>query len=188
MFDKIRSPYSLNTKGFEMNHFLSAVGSSKRLTLCLAVLLALVFGRGSLAEAQFGSAMYVYMYGSGTPSEGSGNAMLYVDRLAVQAISYETEHFKVCFSGSAIPGTDFDVVKKGSQSPMSLSSNCFTDTWSYSTGYQSTRYYIKAKSDNISDANENIIATLSEDGGNPWPKAYGLLSYYNSVTFTISGG
>ncbi len=164
------------------------IGGGRRLTLCLAVLLALVIARGgSLTEAQQFASMYVYTYGSGSLSEGSGRATLYVERIDVGSTGYDVLPYKICFSGSAIPGTDFYVVRKGSESPVSISSNCFTDSWS-SLWYQGNRYYIHANSDNVSDANEKIVATLSEDSGNSWPTGYYLVPHLSSVTFTISGG
>ncbi|MCY3796748.1 MAG: hypothetical protein OXG84_03000 [Chloroflexi bacterium] len=168
----------------------SLLGAPRKLFLFLAVLLTLVIvSGGSFTEAQGQrhASMYVYTYGSGSLSEGSGRAMLYVERIDLRSIGYDVLPYKVCFSGSAIPGTDFYVVKKGSSSPVSISSNCFTDSWS-SKWYQGNRYYIHAISDNVPDANEEIVATLSADSGNPWPSGYYLVPHLSSFRFTISGG
>ena len=65
-------------------------------------------------------------------------------------------------------------------------SGCFTDSWGSGDWLDGAErlYTIHPKSDNVTDPNETITATVSAVN---WPAGYSLFGSYASTSFTIHG-
>ena len=163
---------------------------SRRVPFYLVILLLLPFVllAGNLPSAQAQTIAYVMM-GSRNVNlhEGWGHAHFDVDRLLIGMSHASGKSFKVCFTGSATPGTDFHVYQSYTRNAVTLSGNCFTDTWGSGDWLAGAkkRYSVMAVKDNVSDPNETIIATVSEHN-NSWGGAYTLI--IPSTKLTIRGG
>ncbi len=166
-----------------MSHALFAALPRKALLL-LAALLLLFSGLGGalLVEAQ--TVAYVLM-GTRRPtmSEGGRASFIDVDRLLIGMSHTSGMNFTVCFTGSATPRTDYNVYQSFTMNSVTWNGNCFTDTWGSGGWLQGAkrRYSIRGVSDNVSDPNETIIATVSGVNG-----AYTIV--IPSVKITIRGG
>ncbi len=155
--------------------------SFRKGAFCLLVLLALLLAQGGFtSQAQGFGFVFVFGYGSAREDNPHNGIRLKVARLLVD-LSHDSRSFQVCFTGSATPGTDFEV--KG----VALSgSGCFTDSWGtggWLEGAEKT-YYIVGKRDNVYDPNETITATVSSVN---WPSSYSLFGSYASASFSIYG-
>ncbi len=170
-----------------MAHMLVS-GSHRKVLLLLAALLLLFSGFGGyLVEAQSNFGYVMMSTRRATMNEGWGHSFFDVDRLLIGMSHTSGKQFKVCFTGSATPGTDFHVYQSYTRNAVSLSGNCFTDSWGSGTWLDGAkkRYSVLAVQDNVSDPNETIIATVSEHN-NSWGGGYTLI--FPSVTLTIRGG
>ncbi len=153
--------------------------TSKKVALCFLVLLALLAHGGFISQAQSGFG-YVFLSGSGGVREHDPHrgARLQVNRLLV-GLSHDSQSFRICFTGSATPGVDFRV--KG----VTLSGGCFNGGWASGNWFYGAEktYYIVGISDNVTDPNETITATVSAVN---WPSSYSLFGN-GSVNFSIRG-
>lgn len=154
----------------------------RKVWLCCVLALALLLSHGAISQAQapttnFG---YVFLTGSGSVREDNPHfgARLQVNRLLIGS-PHDRQSFRICFTGSATAGVDFQV--KG----VTLSGGCFTGSWksgNWFTGAEKT-YYIVGISDNTYDPKETITATVSAVN---WPSSYSLFGS-GSTSFTIRG-
>ncbi len=162
--------------------------SYRKVLLLLAALLLLFSGFGGyLVEAQSNFGYVLMMSRNTNLHEGWGHAHFDVDRLLIGMSHSSGKSFQVCFTGSATPGTDFHVYQSYTRNAVTLSGNCFTDSWGSGTWLDGAkkRYSVQAVQDNVSDPNETIIATVSEHN-NSWGGGYTVI--IPSARLTIRGG
>ena len=167
--------------------FPTIVGAlpGRKIWLCLVLVLGLLLSHGAfLSQAQTGG--YVLLMGSGSLHESRpwSSARLKVSRVLFGA-SYDSQSFRICFTGSATPGTDYIVINRKRGGEVSLSGGCFTDSWGSGDWYAGAEnlYLLRAKKDNVPDPKETITATVDQI-----PSSYSTISGYNGISFTIRGG
>ena len=163
--------------------FPTRVGSlpGRKVWLCFVLALALLLSQGVfLSQAQGFGYVFLSVYGNARESNPYSGARLKVSRLLID-MPHNSKSFKLCFTGSATPGTDFEV-----RGVALDGSGCFTDSWrtgGWLEGAERT-YYIVGKRDNVRDPNETITATVSSVN---WPSGYSLFGSYGSASFKIYG-
>ncbi len=156
----------------------------KVLYLAVALALLLTYGLSTSQAAGFG---FVFVSGSGSINENfsRSSARLKVSRLLID-MPHNSKSFKICFTGSATPGVDFYVKARHRHGEVALTGGCFTDSWGSGDWLDGAErlYTIHPKSDNVTDPNETITATVSAVN---WPAGYSLFGSYASTSFTIHG-
>ena len=163
--------------------FPTIVGAlpGRKVWLCLVLVLGLLLSQGVLlSQAQGFGFVFLSVSGNAHEDRPYNGARLQVSRLLID-MPHNSQSFKLCFTGSATPGTDFEV-----RGVALDGSGCFTDSWGSGDWLDGAgrAYYIVGKSDNVTDPKETITATVSSVN---WPSSYSLFGSYGSATFIIYG-
>lgn len=169
-----------------MRHLLS-VGNPWRLARRSAVpLLLLLFCLAFLPAVQAqGTSAYIMMWNdhSQVDENPSRRARISVERLAFTGDLGHEAHFRVCASGSASLGVDYNLRMRKKAGPLSQSGNCITGK--FPRGWQRVYVNIKPVADSIDEPNETITLTVSQDSNNPVPSGYSFPSRYAKVSVKL---
>ena len=168
-----------------MKHLHIAVGSGRRVARLLTVLLLLlVLGAAALPAVQAqGINMYILLFShGGSISENAhSQASFGIYRVSLGAGYGHEAHFRLCFSGSATLGVDYNVFSNSGY--LQPNGSCVTDK--FSSGHSHYGFYIRPMNDAVDEPNETVTVTMSQDSGNPFPSGYYFPSHYSSATFRI---
>ncbi len=167
-----------------MRHLLSAVGSGRRMRRLAVLLLLFVLGAAALPAAQAqGINMYILLFSHGgdVPENDHSQASFGIYRVSLGAGYGHEAHFRLCFSGSATLGVDYNVFSNSGH--LQPNGSCLTDK--FTSGHSNYRFYIRPLNDSVDESNETVTVTMSQDSGNPFPSGYYFPSYYASTTFRI---
>ncbi|MCE2472075.1 MAG: hypothetical protein J4G18_09260 [Anaerolineae bacterium] len=152
--------------------------------LLTVLLLLLVLGAVALPAVQAqGINMYVIFHSrGGNISEYNwDNAHFHVNRVSLGAGCGHEAHFRLCFSGSATLGVDYNVFSNSGY--LQPNGSCVTDK--FSSGHSNYGFYIRPMNDAADEPNETVTVTMSQDSGNPFPSGYYFPSRYCRATFRI---
>lgn len=165
---------------------LSSVCNSWRLARRGAIpLLLLLLGLASLPAAQAQSnKVYVMMWqdDSQVSENPRSRARILVERLPFNGDLGHEAHFRVCASGSATLGVDYNLKMRGKAAPHQ-SGNCVTGK--FPRGWGRVRINIKPIADSIDEPNETITITVSQDSNNHFPAGYSVPSRYAKVSVKL---
>ena len=168
-----------------MKHLHIAVGSGRRVARLLTVLLLLlVLGAAALPAVQAqGINMYILLFSRGGNISENAHSIgnITVNRVSLGAGYGHEAHFRLCFSGNATLGVDYNV--RSNSGYLQPSGSCVTDK--FSSGHSRYWFYIIPINDSDDESNETVTVTMSQDSGNPFPSGYYFPSRYNSATFRI---
>ncbi|MCY4248564.1 MAG: hypothetical protein OXE95_13420 [Chloroflexi bacterium] len=106
-----------------------------------------------------------------------------VERIALTGGTGHEAHFRLCSSGSATLGVDYNFILSPYAGPLSQTGNCLIAK--FPARWNRVYVYIAPVADSIDEPNETIIITLSQDSNNPFPSGYMLPSHYTIARLAL---